>query len=406
MSSDLIKRINGQIWIDKEPPYRLKYHLDGTDYVVEVAAVYKPGEPSEPGQHNIIPTGTIVKLIQDDIVAPAVFPDDINGVIGITINDADSSDPDFSQTAISQSGYVIFSDYASIRRAFPFEEDLNVKTNLWNDEIPLGNPTKNGIGCPVYWFIGRTNFSGNVGSRTYTYEDSTAHPGKITLQTPSGLKWLQTENSPNFDESMNVAYDNLPIIGAVARYEYYTPDEISTLTSQGANRVTYIDETGSEVTKELKVWDLKYLAIHLNFSKFDSSVEWNWPYLHSKTCGKIDCNLATTPNADFIKYNDGLSTTVTFRHGLFANNKYYSQLASYVDIVASQNPDELRDGPDYIIHAAAKHIIGKPKTTPVTDETEYEPADRKTEVTLSTPETLNYRIVGEVRYKFDKGHDE
>ena len=323
-----MKRIDGQIWIDKNAPYRLKYHINGVDYVVQVSASYNFGAAEGV---DYIPAGTVLKLQGENAVVPAVFPDDVNKVLGVALNSSSKDTPGGAQEiAVAQSGYLII-EGDDIPLVLPLESDRDITQNGWGDD-------SSGANANVYWYIGRTVNNGG----TYTYEDSHAHPGCLTFSTPSGYKFKEPADLS--DESMNVYYDNLPMVGTVADY----------------------DVTDNQITR---------ICINLNFSKFDSSIEWSWPGYHTDNCGKIN-------------KTDPVNNTLRIRHGLFANNDLNQQMANFVKVIASS--DAPTDNSDYTI---ATHAINV-----------FTGDDRYTEIDIFTPEDLYYRISGEVHYNFDRNH--
>ena len=338
-----MKRIDGQIWIDRKAPYRLKYHINGVDYIVQVAASYELGDDVED-----IYAGEVVKFAdKENAIEPAVFPDDINRVLGVALNSSHSDTPGGpDQVAVTNIGYLIL-EGEDLQSVFADPNDLDISKNGWNDE-------NGGIGANVYWFIGRTRKDGD----SFTYEDSIKHPGCLTVATPSGYKWNVTTVE---DESLNVDYDNLPIIGSVTGYEL----------------------SGNIVTK---------LNINVNFSAFDTSIEWVWPGYHGANinCGKV-------PKEDPVK------NYLTIRHGLFPDSHSFVnasdegdetiplnnlRLTNYVKVLASDNPPIT--GSDYTIQTRIQNF--------------YEDPDRKTIIDVFTPEDLSYRITGEVHYNFDEDH--
>lgn len=325
-----MNRIDGQIWIDRASPYRLKYHINGVDYIVEVAASYTVPEATES-----ISIGTVVKLTSQNEIAPAIFPDDIDSVIGVTLNTAKAGEP----IAISQSGFVVVNRPEDINNLFALAGDLDTSLNGWGN----GNLTA-GIGAPIYWYIGRTVRNGDAYSEgSYSYEDSNLHPGKLTLSTPSGYKWNITTVD---DETMNISYNNLPIVGTVASYTL----------------------SGSKIDT---------INIHLNFATFDSSLEWNWPGIHSVNDGSLKGSPLLENNI------------ATFRHGLFPDIDDNSQIINAIEIQATDG--DTASVSSYTINTSSRDS--------------FKGADRKTEVNISTPEsTLKYRIKGEVRYNLDKSH--
>lgn len=320
-------RIDGQIWIDKNTPHRLKYYVAGEEYSVEVSANYElSSDPDNVGIH----VGTVVKFTGAGVLSPAVFPDDIENILGVVASitrsvDANDSTIVHYTAAISRSGYLLLETPSNVFLA----DDLNIIKNGW------GNATA-GIGAPVYWFIGRTTVTSGV----YAYEAPSTHSGFLTLSTPSGYKWNVTDPP---DNTMNVGYDNLPQVGTVAGYTL----------------------SGNTVTS---------IQIHLNFARFDTSLEWSWPYLHKVHTPFVqgDCGKITSGN------------NLTIRHGLFCDST--KKLRNFCNIIALDDSSN-----EYVVSTGAINT--------------YTGTDRKTAIQLSTPDDLYYRVTGTINYNFDKGHN-
>lgn len=310
-------RIEGQIWIDKSSPYNLKYHVSGTDYTVQIANSYHSSTAP-------LYSGTVVKFTSSNNISPAEFPDDIDNILGVVVNSITSSNEPIS---VTQTGYLVL-DKKALDNVF-FAGDLSTSFN--------GFDTSSGIGAPVYWFIGRQN-------PDYSYIDSNINKGKLTLATPTGMKWKVSEVT---DNSMNVNYDNLPQVGTIASYT--------------------IDND-----------EIVEMNIHLNLSSFDSSLEWSWPYIQTEdeaTSGKIE-GTTTREGIDLI-----------IRHGLFADYRVQAQQVSDVELFAGDNYNE------------SKYTVNTSYTNITTG------ADRKTIIKINTPETMYYKASGNIRYKFNEQHN-
>lgn len=172
------------------------------------------------------------------------------------------------------------------------------------------------------------------------YIDSSTRKGMLTFKTPSGFKYGVTTVS---DERFNISYDNLPIVGHVVDYSY----------------------SGNAFTE---------LIIDLQVSTYTPTVTWNYPGIHygSHECGK----LGNGPHK--------------FYHGLFANNAKNN--ICICDLTARAIPvrnDYPADAEEYTVVIPYKNIM---KAT----------NDRYTEISISSAETLRYRITGTVHYNIDR----
>ena len=353
-----MRRIDGQIWIDREPPYRLKYHINGVDYTVLVAADYEVPVDEEGNPINIL-QGMVVRDSDKGpaMVEPASFPEDIDRVLGIALNSSDyeflPDNEEAKHIAVAQTGYIVLDKPEDVSSVFALASDIDVSQNGWgtkplDDKNPKDLP---GIGAPVYWYIGYTE---KTAEGSYVYHDSAFvdkesgidQRGKITFITPSGYKYPKTD-IPD-DESLNVGYDNLPRIGTV------------------------VDYTLSGTT-------ISSLVINVNFATFDSTLEWIWPGEHfNENCGVIPTS------CDNNKYEG----SQIIRHGLFVDQPDRLQVINYTNIVADDVADS---GSIYEVK------------TSVTNTTSGD--DRNTTVTVNTPEKMHYRISGTIHYNFDRGHN-
>ena len=186
-------------------------------------------------------------------------------------------------------------------------------------------------------------FIGLSDSDSGEYIDSSIRKGMLTFKTPSGFKYgVTTVDSEEF----NISYDNLPIVGHVVDYE---------------------------CTKE-RPFTFTKLVIDLQISTYTPTVTWNYPGIHygSHECGK----LGNGPHK--------------FYHGLFANNAKNN--ICICDLTARAIPvrnDYPADAEEYTVVIPYKNIMKADN-------------DRYTEISISSAETLRYRITGTVHYNIDR----
>ena len=186
-------------------------------------------------------------------------------------------------------------------------------------------------------------FIGLSDSDSGEYIDSSIRKGMLTFKTPSGFKYgVTTVDSEEF----NISYDNLPIVGHVVDYEC-TQERPFTFTK---------------------------LVIDLQISTYTPTVTWNYPGIHygSHECGK----LGNGPHK--------------FYHGLFANNAKNN--ICICDLTARAIPvrnDYPADAEEYTVVIPYKNIMKAAN-------------DRYTEISISSAETLRYRITGTVHYNIDR----
>lgn len=335
------KRVDGLLWIDRNLPYKLKYHLDGNDYVVETSAVYEIA-PSLFSDFEIgdivLPAGTLVKLSDNgETITKAYFPDDLEEVLGIITTDVKKlTETTCSDAVVSRSGYLTITQPCKVFKEF---SSLNVLTESNFKWVELGKKLSDGYGCPTYWFIGE--------STKTSYTDPFNYPGMLTFNTPSGYKGVGSL-APD-DDALNVSYSNLPQVGNLLK----------------------VDIKKQEI------------IVHLNFSRFDSTLEWAWPGIHNSNndCGKRGAT---------IEGGEQTKGIIKIKHGLFPDDTEGYNIRSFCDIIAMEK-HEPNNEEEYLIHAPVQNIVGGD--------------DRCTKITISSPEELYYRIYGRVNYKFDKGEN-
>lgn len=334
-----VPRTNGMIWIDKEAPYRLKYHISDEDYTVDVSPTYL--YDLGPNQH--LYAGTVVKIKEADKLETALFPDDITDVLGVVLarvhneGDARASLP----ISVGRTGSLIMR-IEDILGVFT-SSDLDLLCE--NGELKPLATLRNFIGAPVYWSLGYSKYTGHdeVGEATgLAYVSPIA--GKLTLFTPSGFRY-GLERPADEPTSFNIGYNNLPQVG--------------TIVSVAEDRI----------------------EIQLNFSNFDTTLEWHWP-----------CYPILEEGADVAGRLIGANVDKQdFYHGLFASQpgdlstaRTFCKVASY--LYTDGTGTTL--GPEYVINTSFDNIYGGNA--------------RKTTMNISCPYTMFYRVSGEVLFNIDR----
>lgn len=326
-------RQDGQLWIDRNPPYRLKYQVNGDVYTVDVSSEYNQISDGDLSVGNVVAfSGAGEGVVK---ARKAVFPKDVENIIGVVASKSEE------QASVLKTGLITLT-----------EDDID--TVLYNADdcvVKAKDKPKFWIGAPVYWFIGETAKK----EADYEYTDSSSHAGKITLGTPSGVKWREATVS---DQSLNVGYSGLPVIG-----------NVKSMT---------LNEDKTKIQK---------LEIHLNVGSYVPSISWTWPYLHDDGCGKI---------------SEG-DTPIIIRHGLFPDNEGGDLNGSKGTLrprchcnITLLKVDSGSDK-EYTADAGVENIYG-------IDASEDIPSDRRTEIYISTDKEYRCRISGQVEYRFDKEH--
>lgn len=314
-------RIDGQIWIDKKVPNRLKYYVNGTEYEVSTSQSYPVATTLE----NTPYKGMLVCLDNGELT-PAKFPDNLDNAIGL-LGDIYTKEG---------------KEYASVIRnnTLTLNEEEILKVFDTN-ELPQDVGSLNLKGAPVFWFIGRSYKEGG----NYKYKSPIGQEGKLTLYTPSGFVWGKTSWGEDEDISFNIGYDNLPTVGYVMSYTILN------------NRLTSI-------------------TLDANFTGFEKTLNWSFPYFHFSKGGAID----------YIAPQDG-KVVFNIHHGLFPVTDIVNPRC-FCDILAK----ELNSDTEYVVEASVDNYLP-------TDTT-----DGYTEIGIKTQEELIYNIHGNTVYRFDKSH--
>ena len=213
-------RVEGQMWIDKVSPNKLKYYVNKMEYEVEVT----PSFPLDSSDTTKNPKKGQMVCVKGGKLYPSQFPDNITNTVGVMGTTFKVKDVNYAN--VVRSGILSLNE-AELTETF---DTL---------DLPSTVDSSNLVGAPIYWFIGRWD-------TTSLYIDPSTKVGKLSLYTPSGFQWGITSVS---DNSFNVGYDYLPTIGTVK----------------------------SVTIKDSK---LKSMVIDVNFTGIEESFGWTWPHFH------------------------------------------------------------------------------------------------------------------------------
>ena len=243
--------VNGQIWIDKNAPHSMMYHVDGVDYEVQNQARYKIANGNELSVGNIVvlDPATGSSDIVDGMGSPlttvqrlrkAIFPQDAAKILGV-ITYIGPKVGDYYDVAIASDGFIEVSASAFPQDCESITEGSNMISVIKPQTVDGGTYDYTKIlGAPVCWFIGR-----NTGNSNYTFSD--AGKGALTLYLPSGkCPALSKEATPG--DQYDISYQDLPLIGEIVAYALDTSN------------------TG-----------YKSFRIHLNIQNMYGPISWYWP---------------------------------------------------------------------------------------------------------------------------------
>lgn len=347
-------RINGQVWISREEPSVLKYYAGQTvgtqkEYWTVSASTYVAGSDIAKGM--VLASSTVSTGAASELVVPAQWPRDTDRILGVALNTATAG----NVVRVINYGYITFTR-AELEGCFTAKSDItgtaaltgtNYYSNFGNmsTEVGAGNgwvdtgTSWKGRGANLYWFSGRTL---KTGASSYSWVDSSSFNGKLTIATPSGYKPNGTD-IPWSDDSLNVSYKYLPIVGNIVDYTY-----------DGSYNITE-------------------MIVHVNFTKAQKKIQFEYP---------------TSGVATYVRVLGG--ETKTLRHGLFADNLAEAgprmphieiSMLGYADgDITTQSNDAHRVWPGY--------------------DSTVSTSDRKTDVEIKSDSDFFYKIIGEVSYTY------
>ena len=163
-----MKKSNGQIWIDKNPPYNLMYRAGNsnetaTDRIVQSLSKYTTMTPES------IQVGQLVSLDRGTgNVKSSTFPDDLDNILGIAtgVEAGDSG----STVSVATTGEVYISkslinDLSISKKRILYWNIAGGATKPYTQDLPNTDGTIKYINLPVIGYI--TSFNGYEGDSSY-----------------------------------------------------------------------------------------------------------------------------------------------------------------------------------------------------------------------------------------------
>lgn len=163
-----MKKSNGQIWIDKNPPYNLMYRAGNsnetaTDRIVQSLSKYTTTTPES------IQVGQLVSLDRGTgNVKSSVFPEDLDNILGVAtgVEAGDSR----STVSVATTGEVYISknlinDLSISKKRILYWNIASGATKPYTQDLPNTDGTIKYINLPVIGYI--TSFNGYEGDSSY-----------------------------------------------------------------------------------------------------------------------------------------------------------------------------------------------------------------------------------------------
>ena len=163
-----MKKSNGQIWIDKNPPYNLMYRAGNsnetaTDRIVQSLSKYTTTTPES------IQVGQLVSLDRGTgNVKSSTFPDDLDNILGVATGvEAGASG---STVSVATTGEVYISkslinDLSISKKRILYWNIASGATKPYTQDLPNTDGTIKYINLPVIGYI--TSFNGYEGDSSY-----------------------------------------------------------------------------------------------------------------------------------------------------------------------------------------------------------------------------------------------
>ena len=163
-----MKKSNGQIWIDKNPPYNLMYRAGNsnetaTDRMVQSLSKYTTMTPES------IQVGQLVSLDRGTgNVKSSTFPDDLDNILGVAIG-VEAGDSG-STVSVATTGEVYISkslikDLSISKKRILYWNIASGATKPYTQDLPNTDGTIKYINLPVIGYI--TSFNGYEGDSSY-----------------------------------------------------------------------------------------------------------------------------------------------------------------------------------------------------------------------------------------------
>ena len=196
-----MKKSNGQIWIDKNPPYNLMYRAGNsnetaTDRIVQSLSKYTTTTPES------IQVGQLVSLDRETgNVKSSAFPDDLDNILGVAtgVEAGDSG----STVSVSTTGEVYISkslinDLSISKKRILYWNIASGATKPYTQDLPNTDGTIKYINLPVIGYI--TSFNGYEGDSSYITVQLNMGPFDSVLE----FKCVRDVSIKSSDESSQV----------------------------------------------------------------------------------------------------------------------------------------------------------------------------------------------------------
>ena len=163
-----MKKSNGQIWIDKNPPYNLMYRAGNsnetaTDRIVQSLSKYTTTTPES------IQVGQLVSLNRETgNVENSTFPDDLDNILGVATGVETVGSTSTVSVATTGEVYIsksLINDLSISKKRILYWNIASGATKPYTQDLPNTDGTIKYINLPVIGYI--TSFNGYEGDSSY-----------------------------------------------------------------------------------------------------------------------------------------------------------------------------------------------------------------------------------------------
>ena len=163
-----MKKSNGQIWIDKNPPYNLMYRAGNsnetaTDRIVQSLSKYNTEAPES------IQVGQLVSLNRETgNVENSTFPADLDNILGVATGVETVGGRSTVSVATTGEVYIsknLINDLSTSKKRILYWNIASSATKPYTQDLPSADGTIKYINLPVIGYI--TSFNGYEGDSSY-----------------------------------------------------------------------------------------------------------------------------------------------------------------------------------------------------------------------------------------------
>ena len=163
-----MKKSNGQIWIDKNPPYNLMYRAGNsnetaTDRIVQSLSKYTTTTPAS------IQVGQLVSLDRGTgNVKSSTFPEDLDNILGVATGVETAGSTSTVSVATTGEVYIsksLINDLSISKKRILYWNIASGATKPYTQDLPNTDGTIKYINLPVIGYI--TSFNGYEGDSSY-----------------------------------------------------------------------------------------------------------------------------------------------------------------------------------------------------------------------------------------------